>query len=96
MGPVEKATWADLRQRGVSVQQSGLAAAAVRLAKALDDPATSATGAATAARELRAILGELASLSARTRPLTSGAETEQSPPSDLDRIRREREKRRGT
>ncbi len=91
MGPVEKGTRADLRRLGVSVQQSGLAAAAVRLAKLLDAPKTSATGAATAARELRATL---ASLSARTRPLT--ADTEVDPPlSDLDRIRREREKRRG-
>lgn len=71
-GRVEVATRADLRRLGVSVQRSGLAAGAVQLARLLD-AAKSASEAATGLRELRMTLGELASLSAATRPLTAEA-----------------------
>jgi hypothetical protein len=51
-GPVERATRAELRALGVSVQSSAAAAAMIAVAKRLD-ATTGAASAAAASRELR-------------------------------------------
>lgn len=95
MNAVERATRAELRRLGVSVQSSALAAGAVKLARLLDDPAVAASAAAAAMRELRMTLGEVASLSAPTRPGIAGAEAaSRSEDDELEQVRRNRERRR--
>lgn len=58
-GPVERATRAELRALGVSVQSSSAAAAMIAVAKRLD-ATTGAASAAAAARELRLGMSALA------------------------------------
>ena len=58
MGPVEKATRAELRSLHLSVQASAAAAAAVAVAKRLD-ATRGAASAAAAARELRVAMAAL-------------------------------------
>lgn len=57
-GPVERATRAELRELGISVQKSASAAAAVAMARHIDT-ARGGVAAATATRELRAAMEEL-------------------------------------
>jgi hypothetical protein len=83
MGPVERATRADLRRMGVSVQTSGKAAAAVSLAFQMD-AARGGVSAATAAGQLRGLLDDLAKASAAANPAGSG----------IDDLRARREARR--
>jgi hypothetical protein len=58
-GSVERAVRADLRKLGCSVQDDGLAALAVSLARQVDN-SVGATAAAAAAGQLRVILADLA------------------------------------
>jgi hypothetical protein len=66
-GPVEKATRAELRKLGRSVQSEGLAALAVSLARQIDT-SRGAVAAAAAAGQLRVILADLRAASAREMP----------------------------
>ncbi|AGP56180.1 hypothetical protein [Streptomyces rapamycinicus] len=61
MSDVENATRSEVDQLGVGPVAPGLTAAAVALARQLDD-AEDAKGAAAAARELRAIMSDLRKL----------------------------------
>lgn len=82
-GRIEKATRQQLRRAGVSVQDNGLAALAVTLARTLDE-GIGARDAAAVARELRATVTELTKDSAKA-PARTG----------LDELRARREARRG-
>ena len=66
-GPVERATRAELRKLGMSVQERGAAALAVSLARQIDS-ARGAVAAAAAAHQLRGILADLAAEAADLRP----------------------------
>ena len=81
-GRVEAATRAQLREAGVSVRTSGVAATAVALARTLDGE-PGARDAAAVARELR---GHLADLTKDAAPKTT---------SSLDELRKRRDARRG-
>lgn len=58
-GPVERATREELKRLGVRAGDTGLAAAALSLARQVDAP-DSTSAAAAVARELRATLADLA------------------------------------
>jgi hypothetical protein len=66
-GPVERATRAELRKLGMSVQQRGAAALGVSLARQIDN-ARGAVAAAAAAHQLRGILTDLAAEAEALRP----------------------------
>ena len=68
-GGVERATRAELRQLGCSVQVEGLAALAVSLARQIDT-ARGAVAAAAAAGQLRLILDDLRKAAEERRPGT--------------------------
>lgn len=70
VGTVEKATRAELRKLGRSVQTEGLAALAVSLARQIDT-SRGAVAAAAAAAQLRVILADLRAAAAREKPARS-------------------------
>lgn len=83
-GSVEKATRADLRARGVSVESDALAALAVATARRVDQEGDGKTAAALA-RELRAAMVEVA----RAHPIAVDEGDE------VDELRARRAARRG-
>jgi hypothetical protein len=83
-GTVERATRADLRRLGFSVQERGTAALAVSLAMQIDS-ARGAPAAAAAAHQLRGILADLTAEAADLRPERD----------ELDELRERRSSRDG-
>jgi hypothetical protein len=69
-GPVERATRAELRKLGCSVQADASAALAVSLARQIDT-SRGAVAAAAAAAQLRLLLADLRSAAADARPKRS-------------------------
>lgn len=67
-GPVEKASRAELRKLGASVQSDASAALAVSLARQIDT-SRGAVAAAAAAAQLRLLLADLRTAAAQNRPV---------------------------